>query len=127
MVTAVTARNSSQKLGVIVLTWDAPVITGSDITLYTCPVGKQAKLIGYCRCDNTGAATTADLILGGLPTAEWQATGGVTDINTPQNLAENTQYPFEQVLDAGGTIRLTQSSGTNADFNGCVEIQERPA
>jgi len=45
----------------------------------------------------------------------------------PQNLAEGTIYHFDQVLEAGETVGLTQSSGTNADFDGAMEIEERPA
>jgi len=71
MATTISARNAAQKLGVITVTWDAPAMTGSAATLYTCPVGKQARVKGHCNCDNTGAATTADLLLAGIPTAEW--------------------------------------------------------
>jgi len=120
------ARNVAQKLGKTIVNVLTPVITASSIIIYTCPTGKTARILGRMVCSTTGGGNVADLIFRGVSIAEWQATGGVFDPNVPQDLAEGTQVTFDEVLEAGETVVLAQDTSTNANFIGCLEIEERP-
>lgn len=93
------------------------------VTYYTCPAGKIAKIKGVWNCLDTGAAAVVDLIAAGISIAEVQASGGGTDINIPQNLAENLNFPFEVTLVATETLVTAQDSGTNANtiINATIE------
>jgi len=84
------------------------------VVYYTCPAGKIAKIKGVWLCSDTGAAATVDLNAAGSSIAEVQATGGGTDINIPQDLAEGLNYAFEVTLAATETLGVTQNTGTNA-------------
>lgn len=123
MTTQITARNQSQSLGIQTVLYNAAV---QPTTHYTVPAGKRARVKGWCFCENTGAAATADLNVGGFSIAEWQATGGRTDQNEPQNLQEGIRFDFDVVLEAGDTVQTTQNTGTNAEFHLFMEIEERP-
>jgi len=127
MTSVLVARNVAQKLGKTIVAVVNPVITGSNITIYTCPTGKTARITGRMVCTSTGAGNVADLIGPTGSIAEWQATGGVFDPNVPQDLAEGTQIKFDEVLTAGLVMQLAQDTGTNAAFSGRLEIEERPA
>jgi len=94
------------------------------ITYYTCPAGKIAIIKGTWICDDTGAAAVVDLISAGISIAEVQATGGGTDINIPQDLAEGLLFPFEANLAATETLVTAQDSGTNANTIISVVIEE---
>lgn len=126
MTSVLVARNVAQKLGKTIVNVSTPVITGSKITIYTCPAGKTARITGRMVCSTTGAGNVADLLMRAISIAEWQATGGVFDPNVPQDLAEGTQVTFDEVLEAAELCELAQDSGTNANFIGCLEIEERP-
>jgi len=93
-------------------------------TWYTCPTGKIAIIKGTCQCTSTGAAATVDLDVNGISIAEWQASGGGTDINLPQDLAVNVTYPFEAHLEAGQTLVTDQNSGSNAAIKLQATIEE---
>jgi len=127
MTSVLVARNVAQKLGKDIVSVSSPTITGSSIIIYTCPAGKTARIIGRMVCSTTGAAATADLVFRLISIAEWQSSGGVFDPNVPQDLAVGTQVTFDEVLVATETVQLTQNTGTNANFVGCLEIEERPA
>jgi len=127
MTSVLVVRNLAQKLGKTIVSVSTPTITGSRITIYTTPAGKTARIIGRMVCSTTGAGNVADLLFRGLSIAEWQATGGVFDPNVPQDLAEGTQVTFDEVLEAAELVELAQDAGTNANFIGCLEIEERPA
>lgn len=94
------------------------------VTYYTCPAGKIAVIKGTWLCDDTGAAATVDLNAAGLSIAEVQATGGGTDPNVPQNLAEGLLFPFEVTLAATETLNVTQNTGTNANTTVLAIIEE---
>ncbi len=85
------------------------------VTYYTCPAGKIAIIKGTYVCDDTGAAATVDLNVAGISIAEWQATGGGTDPNLPQDLVEKFVLQFEVNIAAGETIASNMSSGSNAN------------
>jgi len=93
------------------------------VTYYTCPAGKVAIIKGTWLCDDTGAAAVVDLNAAGVSIAEVQATGGGTDPNIPQDLAEGLLFTFEVTLAATETLGVTQDSGTNANttINAVVE------
>ncbi len=98
--------------------------SGYPITDYTVPAGKIAVIKGTCVCSDTGAAATVDLNAAGVSIAEWQATGGGTDPNIPQDLVEGFVFKFEINLAAAETLTRTQSSGTNANTTINILIEE---
>ena len=100
--------------------------SGYPITDYTCPAGKIAIIKGTMTCSSTGAAATVDLLAAGVSIAEWQASGGASDINVPQALAVLVAYPFTINLAATETMQRTQDSGTNANTTINIVIEEFP-
>jgi len=50
--------------------------------------------------------------------------GGGTDINIPQDLAENLNFPFEVTLSATETLDCSQNTGTNAATLLIAEVEE---
>jgi len=99
-------------------------VSAHPITYYTCPAGKIARISGVWNCLDTGAAAVVDLIGAGVSIAEVQASGGGTDINIPQDLAENLNFPFEIWLEATETLVTAQDSGTNANTIINAKIEE---
>jgi len=93
-------------------------------TYYTCPAGKIAVIKGTWLCDDTGAAATVDLNAAGISIAEVQASGGGTDPNVPQDLAEGLLFPFEVTLAATETLDVSQNTGTNANTTVLAVIEE---
>jgi len=98
--------------------------SGYPITYYTCPTGKIAQIKGTWLCSDTGAAATVDLNVAGVSYAEVQATGGGTDINIPQDLAEDLLFPFEINLGSGETLTCSQNTGTNANTKVNFVVEE---
>jgi len=101
-------------------------VASHPITYYTCPAGKIAKIKGFWLCDDTGAAALVDLVAKGISIAEVQATGGGSDINKPQDLAEGINIPFEVTLVATETLVTAQDSGTNANTTINAVVTESP-
>jgi len=103
-------------------------ITRNDVlqpvVYYTCPANKVAVIKGTWLCDDTGAAATVDLNAAGISIAEVQATGGGTDPNIPQDLAEGLLFPFEVTLAATETLGVTQNTGTNANTTILAIVEE---
>jgi len=118
----IVSRNQVQKTNkrVIPLTNDVVQPT----TWYTCPAGKIAIIKGTCNVISTGAAATVDLDVAGISIAEWQFSGGGTDINFPQNLSTGMLYPFEAHLNAGETLVTDQNTGSNAQVQLQATIEE---
>ena len=116
------SRNQIQKTNkrVFPLTTDVTQPT----TWYTCPSGKIAIITGTCECSSTGTGAQADLDFAGVSYAEWQASGGGTDINKLQELDIGIQIPFVAHLSGGETIVTDQNSGTNANFKMQFTIEE---
>jgi len=96
------------------------------VIYYTCPANKIAVIKGVWLCSDTGAAATVDLNAAGVSIAEVQATGGGTDPNIPQDLAEGLNYAFEVTLAATETLGVTQNTGTNAATLISAIIEEFP-
>jgi len=94
------------------------------VVYYTCPAGKVAIIKGTWLCDDTGAAATVDLNAAGVSIAEVQASGGGTDPNIPQDLAEGLLFTFEVTLAATETLGVTQNTGTNANTTINAVIEE---
>jgi len=126
MTSVLVARNVAQKLGKTIIQISSPTLTGSKITIYTCPTGKTARVKGHMSCRDTGAGTTSDILFNGQSYAEWQATGGQFNSLALQDLAEEAQIQFDEVLLSGQLVELSQNSGTNSNFIGRLEIEERP-
>jgi len=136
LVFSLIAKNSAQKLNLLVVNGRE---TTQPHTWYTCPAGKIAKIKGNFVCTGTGAAATATLAVAGVIIHRWQASsttanmalvrntdqyydnGGVLQ-NPPVNVIQDVSF----ALAAGETIVTDQSSGTNAEFNGFLEIAESP-
>lgn len=116
---------SVQKLPGIAITPRATVV--QPTTWYTCPAGKKAKVKGLVTCQGFGAATTASLLIGGTEIAEWDLVGCDTGNNTPLSLCADHYFEIDVELEAGDTVQTTQNSGTNAEFNVFLEVQETPA
>lgn len=118
----IVARNQVQKTNQRVI--ERGDVSGYPITYYTCPANKIAKIKGTWVCNDTGAAATVDLNVGGVSYAEVQASGGGTDINIPQDLAEGLMFPFEINLNATETLAVSQNTGTNANTRLNIVIEE---
>jgi len=118
----ISSRNNLQKTNKRVIPYTNDVIQST--TWYTCPTGKITIIKGLCTCVDTGAGSVGDLVIAGISVAEWQGSGGLSDINLPQNLVENCLYPFTANLSAGDTIVTEQDAGTNAQFKLQMEIEE---
>lgn len=91
---------------------------------YTCPAGKIAILTGTCEGASTGSAATIDLNFAGVSYAEWQFSGGGSDINFLQNLSTGMTIKFEARLEGGETMETTQNTGTNAQFKVQFTVEE---
>lgn len=113
MVTKLTPRNIVQQINEIQI---LGVIVIQPNTWYTCPTGKKAIIEGTCVCQNVGAAATTDLNFAGVSHAEWQAAGGRSDDNIPQDLAVGVKFTFKVELVAGEIMQTSQNTGTNANF-----------
>lgn len=98
--------------------------SGHPITFYTCPAGKIAVIKGTIVCSSTGAAATVDFNVAGISLCEWQASGGGTDPNVPQDLVVGFLFHFEVNLSAGETIATNMSSGSNANTTINIVIEE---
>jgi len=118
----VISRNQIQKTNKRVLPFTQD--NTQPTTWYTCPANKIAIIKGQCVCTDTGAAATADLDVAGISIAEWQASGGGTDPNLPQDLIKDFLYQFDIQLDSGETLVTSQSSGSNANFKLGAVIEE---
>lgn len=124
MVSQDVPRNQSQQIS---KSFGVNLRETSPTVLYTCPAGKKATVKGSALVDSTGAAGTVDLVIAGQSIAEWQATGGGTDPNVPQNLAINTRFQFDVQLNSGETISYTQNTGSNASMTFSISVQESNA
>jgi len=124
VVSKLTTRNTIQAIaeqqiiGVIVI---------QPNTWYTCPTGKKAIIEGTCVCQSVGAAATTDLNFAGVSHYEWQASGGRSDQNIPQDLAVGVLVHFKVELAAGEIMQTSQNSGTNANFLLNAFVREAPA
>jgi len=118
----VISRNQVQKTNKRVI--QRSDTSGYPLTYYTVPTGKIAVIKGTWICRDTGAAATVDLDVAGASFAEVQATGGGTDPNFPQDLAEDLLFPFEVQLNAGEVLGCSQNTGTNANTGLNVVIEE---
>lgn len=101
--------------------------SGIPVAFYTCPAGKKAIFEGYIVCFNTGAAATAFVRSpdGTFNLATWSATGGTTDLL--DDLAEGVPFRTRIELEAGETITVDQSLGSNAEFEINGTVKELPA
>jgi len=109
-------------------------ISGRDVvqptTLYTCPVGKRAIVKGRIYCTSTGAAANANLNAAGEILYRWLPAGFVQNyLDGTRTLSAtiNQMALFEVELAAGEILELTQSSGSNAEFNFWIEVLELPS
>lgn len=101
-------------------------------TWYSCPAGKKARVKGWIRCTNRGAAAIAFLTMAGVRLFTWSnaaAPNGPWD-EFPDALttANGGQMAFfETDLAAGETMVTDQDSGTNAQFEVNARVQETSA
>jgi len=109
-------------------------------TWYTCPANKKAKVKGTFMCTGTGAGAQARLSVAGVIIHRWIPTFVSTaDMGIQKNTdlyvdglgvshfpPVNTNFEFEYYLAAGETVVTSQDSGTNAEFNGNLEVTESP-
>jgi len=117
---------------------ETPIIQNTVLTptiFYTCPAGKKAKITGFVRCVDRGAAANASFEAGGVVLFIWntaavQNTLQNSYITTPEQLTTalgGQNAFFEVTLIAGQTIRGIQNSGTNSQFKINAKVQESPA
>lgn len=100
-------------------------------TWYTCPTGKKAICKGRVQCTSRGAAAISTFTIAGIIMFQWVRSTAVVDTweNGPRNLTTQSggQLAFFEVeLAAGDTVVTSQDSGTNAEFNLWMEVQETP-
>ncbi len=97
---------------------------------YTCPAGKKAIVSGRVQCTGRGAAATANFSIAGVIMFEWvTGTGSLGWEMGPRGLNDNVDEfaLFDGIeLSAGDTVVTDQSTGTNAEFNVWMKVQETP-
>jgi len=105
------------------------------VTYYTCPTGKRARVVGTVVCRDRGSAGTVNFLVADVVLFAWTRT---TNINTLTNYSYlnmsrtlstaegGGNAKFDIVLEAGETLRTTQSSGVNAEIDFNAEVQELP-
>jgi len=80
-------------------------------------------------CTGTGAAATVDILVAGVIMFRWLSAGFVNNyLDAPRTLgATADQYAKAEFdLVAGQTVVSAQDSGTNAEINMFMEVQETP-
>jgi len=137
LVFSIQAKNTAQKSASIALN-DRFVL--QPHTWYTCPAGKKANVKGSFECTGTGAAAIGELVVAGVIIHRWLATvATTTNTSIPRNTSRvftnaggvsnppvGTVQEINVDLAAGESIVTDQDSGTNAEFNGFLQITESP-
>ena len=121
------SRNQLQRIASIGI--NRRDVASHPITYYTCPTGAKAKCKMLVGCTGTGAAATVDIIVAGVIMFRWLAAGFVNNyLDAPRTLgATADQYAKAEFdLAAGETVVSAQNSGTNAEINMFLEVQETP-
>jgi len=122
------SRNTSQKIPSFAIN-DRVVLQPE--TWYTCPTGKKAICKGRVQMTGLGAAATANFEVAGVIMYQWANTVAAGDyLQNPRLLSDDDggqMALFEVELEAGDIIETTQNTGTNAEFNVWMEVQESPA
>lgn len=108
-------------------------------TIYTCPTGKKAVGIVTAQCTGLGSATLARIRVDNgsdfITLGEWRNVVPSTFSVSPPN-ANRTNFNYftlgtdmikEISLTEGQEILTFQDSGTNAEFNIFLQVQETPA
>jgi len=107
-------------------------------TYYTCPAGKKAICKGTVVCTGTGAGAQGRFSVAGVIMFRWVVAGASpTNIAIPKDASiltgagggvvfpyVETIQSFDVELEAGDTIETSQDSGTNAEFNVFMKVQE---
>jgi len=101
-------------------------------TWYTCPANKKAIVKGRVQCTDRGAAASAQFLAAGTIMFQWNTAGGIVGdyLEAPRSLTtgQGGQFAlFDIELAAAETIETDQNTGTNAEFNIWMKIQESPA
>jgi len=121
------ARNQLQKIATIGI--NRRDVAAHPITYYTCPTGAKAKIKMLVDCTGTGAAATVDIIVAGVIMFRW-IVAAVTEsyLDSPRTLSATADQFAKAEFDlvAGQTVVSAQDSGTNAEINMFMEIQETP-
>ena len=123
------SRNQLQKIPTVAI--NRRDVASHPITYYTCPTGAKAKVKMLCASTGTGAAATLDIVVAGVIMFRWLASAGFVEsyLNAPRTLgttnAQMAKAEFD--LKAGETVVSAQDSGTNAEMNMFMEVQETPA
>jgi len=121
----IVARNTSQVIPDFSLNLRKVLSGGTDGDFYTVPTGKKARIIGTAVCTGLGAAVQVTLNVATVGIYFWQAAaGGGQD---PRVKIVNDTATIDIMLDAGEILQYSQDSGTNAEFNIFVRIQETAA
>jgi len=121
------ARNSLQKIPTVGI--NQRDVASHPITYYTCPTGAKAKVKMLVGCTGTGAAATVDILVAGVIMFRWLAAAFVANyLDQPRTLSANDDQFAKAEFDlvAGQTVVSAQDSGTNAEINMFMEIQETP-
>jgi len=125
MVSQLIPSNVVQKIPTFEINLRKVLSGGTDGDFYTVPVGKIAIIQGRAVCTGLGAAATVQLEVNAVSIQEWTAAGG-TEVNADPKII-NIYMDFIVELAAGQVLRYTQNSGTNAEMNVFLRIQETPA
>jgi len=121
----IVSRNVSQKIPQFSLNLRKVLSGGTDGDFYTVPASKKAIIQGRAVCTGLGAAATVELEVAGVSIQQWNAGGG-TEVNADPKII-NIYMDFVVELDATEVLRYTQNSGTNAEMNVFLRIQESAA
>jgi len=122
------SRNPLQKIASIGI--NRRDVASHPVTYYTCPTGAKAKCKMLVGCTGTGAAATVDILVAGVIMFRWLSAGFVNNyLDAPRTLgATADQYAKAEFdLAAGEVVVSAQDSGTNAEINMFLEVQETPA
>jgi len=104
-------------------------VASHPITYYTCPTGQKAKVKMLVQCTGTGAAATVDIVVAGVIMFRWIVAAFANNyLDEPRTLsATDDQFAKAEFdLVAGQTVVSAQDSGTNAEINMFMEVQETP-
>jgi len=121
----IVSRNIAQKIPDFSLNLRKVLSGGTDGDFYTVPTGKKAIIRGRAVCTGLGAAATVQLEVNAVSIQEWDAASGTQSNQDPKSI--NVFVDFVAELDAGQVLRYTQSTGTNAEMNVFLRIQESAA
>lgn len=115
-------------------------LSSATNTIYTCPLGKKARIFGQVLLDGYGAASLVALQIDSSPIEEWQ----IPDFGTStsydavsgdsyfgkaigQSFSQYRKRPIDIKVAAGQVLKKTQNIGDNATLYYSLKVMEERA